>query len=71
VFDAADTPVLAADAWRTVPADAWATLTLRPIAAVRLLDLPGRVLDDTTAPPTAADTRTWLLWRESARCAGA
>ncbi len=64
-FDAADTPVLAADAWRTVPADAWATLTLRPIAAVRLLDLPGRVLDDTTAPPTAADTRTWLLWRES------
>ena len=65
VFDAADTPVLAADAWRTVPADAWATLTLRPIAAVRLLDLPGRVLDDTTAPPTAADTRTWLLWRES------
>lgn len=64
VFDAADTPVLAADAWRAVSADAWATLTLRPIAAVRLLDLPGRVLDDADAP-AAAGTRAWLLWRES------
>ena len=39
VFDEAETPILSAEAVAAVPAEAWATARLRPIAAFRLLAL--------------------------------
>lgn len=74
VFDEAETPALSAAAVAAVPADAWPTLRLRPIAAFRLLELRHPVnaylqaVRDGARPPRPRREDGWLaIFRRSYR----
>ena len=75
VFDEAETPALSAAAVGAVPADAWPSLRLRPIAAFRLLELRypvnaylQAVRDAARRPPRPRRQDGWLaVFRRSYR----
>jgi hypothetical protein len=65
-FDAQETPPVTPEAIAAVPQDAWENARMRPIAALRLLELDypasayvGSVLEETD-PPSTRKKKTWV-----------
>lgn len=67
VFDAVETPVLTPEQIAAVPADAWETAVLKPVAAFRLLEFQYPVsqylgaVDEENEFPKIRRKRTWLV----------